>query len=254
MASRLVFSEGGHRYALDGERVPSVTTVTRALAAPGLVWAAAKETAAWARDHQDDLAVLGPESWTREATGAHRRAWNQARDDGSMLHDLAERLLYGDPLPQEGPDGTPYPDEILRSAEQAARFLDAWEVDPLAHEALVFHETDRWAGRLDLVADLRGGDRWLLDWKTGRTGIWPETALQLAAYAHATHLVYGDRDVGMAQVAHAAAVWVRPDHWELVPVRHDDATYAVFQHLIPVAAWAALDRDETVGPPMAVPA
>lgn len=255
MGSRLVFTDQGHRYSLDGERVMSVTTVTgKALAAPGLVAAAAREAATWAAAHVEDLAVLGPESWTREAATAHTRAWAKSRDDGTALHDLAERLLYGDPLPAEGPDGTPYPDDLLRSAEQAARFLDTWEVDPLAHEALVFHGEDRWAGRLDLVADLRGGGRWLLDWKTGRTGIWPEVSLQLAAYAHATHLVHGDRDVAMTHVDHAAAVWVRPDTWELVPVRHDDQVYEVFRHCQAVAAWASLRREDSVAAPMAVPA
>lgn len=253
--SRLVFTDQGHRYSLDGERVQSVTTITgKALAAPGLVAAAARESAAWAAAHLDDVAVLGVESWTREAATAHRRAWDKARDDGVALHDLAERLLYGEPLPAEGPDGTPYPDDLLRSAEQAARFMDAWHVDPVAHEALVFHELHRWAGRLDLLADLRDGDRWLLDWKTGRTGVWPETSLQLAAYAHATHVQMGSGDVAMTHVDHAAAVWVRPDTWELVPVRHDDQVYEVFRHCQAVAEWASLRREDSVAAPMAVPA
>jgi hypothetical protein len=250
-----VFSEDRHAYSLDGKAVPSVTTVTgKAIAKPGMVAAAAKEAALWAAAHQDDLAVLGPDSWQREAATAHTRAWNRARDDGTTLHGLAEKLLYGDPLPAEGPDGLPFPDEMLRMAKQAARFMDAWDVDPVLHEALVFHETDRWAGRLDLVADLRGGDRWLLDWKTGRTGIWPETSMQLTAYAHATHVQVGDHDAPMPPVQHTAAVWIRPDTWELVPVRNDDQVYGVFLHAMAVAEWAGLRRADSVAAPMAVPA
>jgi hypothetical protein len=241
-------------YWLDRERVPSVTGITRMVGDHGgLIGAAAKEAAAWSAIHAAELDQLGEEEWRQLASGAHRRAWNRAADHGTQVHKLAESLVYGQPLPAEAEDGTPWPDEAYDSAQQLARFFDTWQVQPIAHEALVFHEGDRWGGRFDLLAELAGGGRWLLDYKTGQSGIWPEVSLQLAAYAHATHIVHQGDDKPMPHIDRAAAVWVRPDKWELVPVAVGDSVYEVFRHAMHVAAWAKLDRDQSVGAPMAEP-
>jgi hypothetical protein len=255
MSSRLVFSPARHTYSLDGERVPGVTTVIgKATGKPGLVKWSARLAAEWAATHRDELDTLGEEEWVKVATAASDRARDLGARNGTLLHKLAERLLWGDPLPDADDQGAPFPTEIRLSAEQLARFMDAWNVTPIVHEVAVFHEEHRWAGTLDLVADLADGQRWLLDWKTGSSGVWPEMALQLAAYRHATHVQVGDRDMLMTPVQRAACVWVRPDSWELIPVRADADTYEVFRHMLPVAAWASARRDDYVGAPVPVPA
>lgn len=256
MSSRLVYSERGHRYSLDGRRVPSVTGVIgKATGKPALIKWAARLAAQWAADNREGLEHLGTEAWVKMATTASDRARDLAAANGTRLHKMAEALLYGDPLPTTDPEtGEPYPDDIVRSAEQAARFLDAWQVEPVIHEAPVFHEFHRWAGRLDLVADLADGHRWLLDWKTGATGVWPETSLQLAAYRHATHVVDAGNDRTMPEVDRGGAVWLRPDGWELVPVDTSDGTYDVFGHAMRVAEWVGMSRDQSVGASLPVPA
>lgn len=254
MSSRLTFEPRYHRYSLDGHWVPSVTTVTRYVGDHGgLIGSSAKEAAAWASTHADELTTLGEDEWRKACAGAARRQWSQAAQRGTQLHTLAESLVYGTELPATNPEGEPWADDVYRSAQQLAAFMDEWQVDPVANEALVYHETDRWAGRLDLVADLGDGRRWLLDYKTGASGIWPETSLQLGAYAHATHMVHDGNDVPMPQVAAAGAVWVRPDGWQLIPVAVGDAVYDVFRHAMSVAAWAKLDRDQSVGAPLPAP-
>jgi hypothetical protein len=147
----------------------------------------------------------------------------------------------------------PYPDDIVRSAEQLARFFDEWEVEPLAHEAFVFNEQHKWAGRLDLIADLLDEQRWLLDYKTGQSGVWPETSLQLSAYGHATHIVIDGVDHPMPRIDRAGAVWVRPDSYELVPVTYDDDTYALFGHCMRVSAWISQKRSAIVGAALPAP-
>ena len=253
--SRVVFTGGRfHRYAIDGKRAPSPTTVVnKALAKPGLVMAAAKEAAIWAVVHHEELGQLGEYEWRHSCQMAHRRVWDQARDNGTKLHALAEQLVFGNALPTEDADGLPWPDDIYASAEQLARFFDAWQVDPVVHEAIVFHERHWWAGRLNLIADLGDGRRWLLDYTTGASGVWPEKALQLSAYRHATHLVNGTNDVPMPEVGSCAVVWVRPDGWELVPVKADDHAYEMFLHCLALEPWADQKRDEVVGAPLAVP-
>lgn len=255
MAARVVFTGGRfHRYTLDGEKVPSVTTIRNVMDKPGLLRWSAKLAASWAATNRDTLELLGEQAWVDMAAGAADRARDESMDTGTRLHQLAEALLYGDPLPERDDEGREHPPELLRMAEQAARFLDAWQVVPICHEAIVFHEEHRWAGRLDLVGDLSDGRRWLLDWKTGQTGVWPETALQLAAYAHATHIQVGEHVQLMTHCDAAGAVWIRPDSWQLIPVEHGDQTYAAFRTCQQLLEWSRGPGKQSVGGALAVPA
>lgn len=258
MTSRLTFSDarGYHEYQLDGRKVPSVTSIIgKALAKPALINAAAKETALWAAVNTgllDD--VLEKDAWIREATAAPRTVWNKRADDGRRLHTLAESLVYGKPMAEEI-DGAPVADHVRDMAEQLARFFDAFSVEPVSHEAMCFHDSYRYAGRWDLVARI-GETTWILDYKTGESGIWPETSLQLTAYGYATHYVRGegekaeDRPVSELDIERAGAVWVRPDSWSLVPVRFDRPVHGVFLHMGAVAAWAGMNRGQSVYAPV----
>src|SRR5262249_48622693 len=153
-----------------GDRIPGVTSTTgKAMEKPGLVWAAARETALWAVQHMGALHPETEESWVYEATRAHRTAWDESARRGSGLHRAAQHLTHGEPLPTTDPDtGQPWPDDEIRAAEALARWMDAWDADPVAVERPVFHIRHRWAGTLDLIAKLRDGNVWLLDYKTGK--------------------------------------------------------------------------------------
>lgn len=254
MSSRIVFNAGRHTYALDGAYVPGVTTViNKAIGKPALIRWSAKLAAQWAATNVEAMTLLGEEEWIATAAKASDRARDEAMRAGTKLHELAESLVYGDELPAEDPQGLPWPDEIYRSAEQLARFYDAWDVEPVVHEAIVFHAEHRWAGRLDLIGRLSDNAVWLLDYKTGATGIWPETALQLNAYAKATHIQIAGEDRPMIEVERLGAVWLRPDSWQLHPLRFDPALYAVFGHAMRVAAWTSEAKDANVLAPLPIP-
>lgn len=250
MTSRLTFSDarGYHEYQLDGRKVPSVTSIiSKALAKPGLVNAAAKEAALWAARNVALLGdVLEPDAWVREATAAPRTEWNKRADDGRRLHTLAESLVYGQPMATEI-DGAPVPDHVRDMAAQLARFFDAFHVEPMAHESMCFHDSYRYAGRWDLVARL-DKTTWILDYKTGASGIYPETSLQLCAYGYATHYVKDDEDrpVSELDIERAGAVWVRPDAWSLIPVRFDRPVHGTFLHMGAAASWASMPKSQSV--------
>lgn len=259
MTSRLRGPMGRwHSYTLDGKPALSVTGVlNKAVAKGALAPAAAKETAIWAATHAGELGeLLNEAEWVELAKGAHRRVWDRARDDGVQVHAIAQQLVYGEPVETSDPEtGEPYGDDVVRMGAQVAQFMDLWGVSPdtALVETACFNEVTRIAGTFDLCGTLRDGQRWLIDYKTGASGVWPETALQLTAYSRMTHVRIGDRDMLMPPVDRCAALWVRPDGWELVPVKSDDATYQTFVHAIEVARWAQLRREDVVGDPMPVP-
>jgi hypothetical protein len=264
MASRLTFSGRGHTYALDGTRVPGVTTViSLATSKPGLVWAAAREAGLWCLDHLDQVDAMGREDWIQGARFAHRRKWDAAGRRGTFLHEAAVQLVNGEPLtPWDHETGEEWPEDVTRAAGQLARFMDDFDVEPLACERPVYNENDLWAGTLDLAADIRmpkgGRRRLILDYKTGDSGVYPEHAMQQAAYRHATHIQVlnpdgSPDDMPMIETDGAAIVWVQPDFYELRPVRADAGLYDVFVHMLPVAAWASEKAAQSVFEPLPIP-
>lgn len=254
MSSRLVFDPGRHTYSLDGKWVPSVTGIVgKTSAKDGLKWWSAKLAATWCLIHIDDLSVMGEEQWLAAAAHSHDVESKAAMQAGSQLHSVAERLIYGDPVPDVDPDtGLAYPDDVLRMGEQVAFFMDRYQVEPVLVEAPVFHEELRYAGRADLCADLLG-ERWLIDYKTGASGVWPETALQCCGYAKATHVQLGEKDMLMAQVTKTAALWVRPDSFQLIPLKFDRTVWAAFKASLQAAKFWYQRADVIVGAPLPIP-
>lgn len=257
--SRLEFRGGRwHTYYLDGRRIPGATTVIgRALAKDGLTPKAAQLTAEWAARSTGLLGdVLTEPQWVKAATAHYRDTWDQARDDGTNLHYLAQPMVYGEPMPDETEDGEPVTEQVRAMAGQLARFLDAFDVQPVGTpETLVYSETHHYAGTWDLCADFDGA-RWLLDYKTSASGIWPETSLQLSAYGFATHYVDADdedHEIASLGIERAAGVVIRPDYWELRPVRFDLPTHGVFLSMLPIYEWARQRREQSVFEPVPAP-
>lgn len=251
MSSRLVFSPGRHTYTLDGVRVPSVSSIVRKVSPnDGLIWWGAKSAAQWAATNVESLPAMGEPAWIDSATRHHMTLRDAGGRTGTAVHSIAERIIFGEPVEPVDPDtGEPYSDDVVRMGEQAARFLDAWDVTPdtALVERCVFHEQYRYAGRFDLCAVMRGGERWLVDYKTSPSGPYPDNALQLTGYSRATHIQVGDRDLLMPPIQRCAVLWLRPDAWELVPVKSDNRVWQVFRHAIPVAAFNSLRRDDVIG-------
>lgn len=250
MASRLVVStykNGNHRYSLDGEWVPGVTSLTHVLHKPALQTWYARQAATWAALNPEQLATLGHESFVATASKAPDRARDQAGSIGRTLHSHAETLVATGQVDVDEAD--------LPLVVQAADFLDRMLAHPVASERAVFHDMFQYAGRLDLLADLNGSDgTWLLDFKTGASGVWPEMALQQAAYRFCTHMAALDaagEDPPMPPVAHVGIVWVRPEGWQLIPLRADRDVWTTFLALIPLHQFSKRKRDAIVGAPMA---
>lgn len=207
----------GHGYAIDGTRVPSVTTILRnVIEKPALKQWAAKEAAAWAATHVDLLPAIGEADWIGQAANAHRRTSGRKADHGTDVHEVVRALAgFG--------EAVDVPDDLRPKVEQAAKFLDAWGVREIAAERPCYHPTWQYAGTFDLLATLDADDgaTWLLDWKTG-SGPWTEQTLQLAGYAACEFYQDTDgNDVPMPPIDRMGFVMLSDTEWELVPVIGD---------------------------------
>lgn len=241
-----VWKNGNHVYALNGERIPGVTTALNMMAKPQLMGWYARETAAWAANNPDQLAALGHDTFVEVASKAPERARDSASKVGRELHSHAEKLA----TTGEAPD---VPEADLLLVRQAVDFLDSMEVEPISSERACWHDTFFYAGRYDLVATIRGAV-WLLDFKTGASGVWPDMALQQAAYRFASHQQGpspDSPDEPMPPIAHAGIVWVRPEGWQLIPVRADRETWQAFLACLPLYAFSRMRRDDIVAAPVA---
>lgn len=215
-----------------GERIDGVTTLLKGfMPTPALIRWASNTTAEQAVNRWDELADLPVAERLKALKSAAWDARDKAALRGTELHEHAERLIHGEAVEVS--------DEQLPLVESAARFIDDWQAEQLIVERPVYHLAHGWAGTLDVVAVLRDGRTWLLDYKSGK-GIYSEFALQLSAYAHAEAWVdYRDMAQPMPVIDAGGAVHVRADGYDLVPLDIGDATYATFRHGCVVARWNA---------------
>lgn len=231
----------GHHYFLDGEPTSGVTWVLdKGVPKPALVGWAANTTADYATDHWDELADLRPS----ERNAALRRArWDEkdaAARRGSEVHALAERYIAGESIEP--------PEELVGHVDAYIDFVETWRPTELLTEAIVGNRLYRYMGTLDMVAGLIDGKVWLLDWKTGGKGIYPEHALQLAAYRRADFYIDPDgNEQPMPKVDAAGCVWLRADGYDLVPLDTGDDVFSVFLHAIQVARFTDAPVEAVVG-------
>ena len=267
----------GHSYYLDGAKVPGVTTIlSNGIPKPALVGWAGNTVADFVVDRlevADDGKTIIADRLVDDALewngsrGSHAaktsndrlprlglarilgsiryRDSTAAAAKGTVVHKLAERLALGEEI--EVPEGTEgHVDSYLR-------FLELWQPEDALVEVVVVSRRYRYMGKTDLICysdplgdwvrenvnpDLEGPARCLLDIKTSRSGIFPETALQLHGYGFAETIVdnAGDEEP-LGEFDFFGAVWVRADGFDLVPIRIDPNTHRAFLYAQQVGNW-----------------
>ena len=250
----------GRRYTWPGEAEswPSVTTILGVLNKPALVPWSARTAAEYVVDNWQTLHDVYDH--TRDATaraavvdlvkGAPARQRDARALDGSRVHDMAESLAAGADL-------SGIPADMRSWAEGLARWMDDWQPEFHACEFQVFSRTGRYAGTCDFIARIPAIDRDGLvigDYKTSRPnprtghGIYPEVALQLAAYRFGEWMA---GDAGVAEpipaVSGAVAVNIGPGVARVVPVSADEDDYDAFLALRAVWEWRQR-KDRVSGP------
>lgn len=221
----------GHTYTADGVRLPGVTTILKMAPHDALIDWAGRTTAEYALDNWDELAALRPSERLRRLNRARFEDRDTAGRRGRQVHRLAERIVQGAEVE--------VPEELAGHVESYLAFLEEWEPDPVATELVVCNRTVGYCGTADLIAAMRG-HTWLLDLKTGRSGIFREAALQDCAYARAetysTPPDEAEHPLAGLGIERCGAVWIRADGYDVYPLDTGEGTWAYFRHLAAIHA------------------
>jgi len=243
-----------------GERVPGVTSITDGgLPKKALINWSANATAEYAVDHWTELSELSPSVRLKTLQGSRYAVKDAAANKGTRVHELAEKLVRGERVT--------VPEDLTGYVQSYVRFLDEFDVRPILVEKTVHSARHNYCGTLDLIADLldpddpepdpetRARQTWLLDVKTNRSGIFGETALQLAGYRYADAWI--DEDAGvehaMPEVDRCGAVHVRADGYDLIPLEVTPVQHRQLLYVQQVGLFDAHSR-ELVGEPVVSPA
>ena len=237
MSLRRVASGSGHRYELDGERVPGVTTIINGgLPKPALIEWAARCSADLVLNEWDDLLDMTPSARHKAVLGARWNVNRAATARGHEIHAVGAALASGHDVE--------VPDHIIGPAESYAKWLDANAVAAMYVETPCASRQWHYAGTFDLIARV-AGEVWLLDIKSG-ANLYPEMALQLAAYRACDIIVpEGEDETPMPYVERVGIAHVLPDAVELHPVDAGEQTLRTFLYVKQVHEWLAASKDDS---------
>ena len=253
---RTVNSKAGRFYVdpTTAEKVPGVTSITGQLPKEFLRYWASREVAAYAYDHRHVIADLERSAAISLVKSAPDRDTKRAAAIGTAAHAAFEALANG-----EEPDAEPFHDkhdlyrdtaalaDVQAMTEHFRDFLATWRPEYVLTEATLWSDAHKYAGTADAIAQM-DGETVLLDYKTTRSGVHDEVALQLTAYARADFVLRPDGTrVPPPQIASAAVIHVRPEGWKVVPVRIGDDIFETFLALRKVFDWSSSIHSTVLG-------
>lgn len=252
MSIQRINSGKGHYYKIDGVKADGVTTLIgdgtrkKALEAWGI-----RSVAEYAAKHLDrlvEMQEMGEAAIVAALKQSPYTDRDQAANRGTEVHALAEQLIHGREVE--------VPAELAGHVDSYVRYLDDWQPEPIEVERTVAHRKWNYCGTFDAVYRLRDGRVVIGDIKTSRSGIFSETALQLAAYRYAEVYVAEDgtekpmADLGIEE---AQGLWIRGDGYDVLPIQADGSVFKAFLHIAYGARWMKANKS-IVGDPVSPPA
>jgi hypothetical protein len=237
-----------HKYTYQGVTYPGVTGIIGVIdKSDALIAWASRNTAEAALAQLDHLAGLrdtvGPEGVVKMLTA--RSAWkrDEAAAHGSEIHTHAERIANG----EEAEDAIP---EAIR--ERVARYAEWWAGSGWRKrlaEAYIVNVTAGYGGTLDLLAFDEQGRTTLADVKSGASGVYSETKLQLDAYGNAEYIAPQGSPVAypMPVIERYAVLHVTDEGVRVIDVELTEADHAAFLACIPLSAWRAAAKKAGYG-------
>lgn len=238
----------------DAEVFQSVTTLLKGgVPKPALIYWATSECANYVFKNYELIghAKQGTNGY-KDATRLVREApWNSrdaAADMGTLLHEYAEARAQGISAKRAfmamdlgEVDAT----KFERYAHFWEMWLDEWKPEFERTEFTIYNRRYHYAGTGDLIARFKGHGLALCDYKTSKKGkqghgIYPETALQLSAYAHGEFIGQTNgTEAPMPEVDTLLAINVRHDGYHVIQAEHSERVYRAFIYATQVAQFVA---------------
>ncbi|MFK0290312.1 hypothetical protein ACIQU6_07495 [Streptomyces sp. NPDC090442] len=251
---------GGSRFYVSPEdpgiKYPGVTSVCGMLPKGFLTFWAAKLVAEEAVENLPH--VLGIAMRDRDAAIDYlkrtpTRTTAKAADLGSDAHDLFERMARGEDVRRVHPDLEPHRTNF-------AEFLDRFQPEFLSLEHVAWSDSHQYAGSYDAImrVTVDGTPEVVMaDWKTTRSGIHADVALQLSAYRYADKYLDGAdgseiTTVRPEEITAAAVFHSRPEAWQFTPVRAEYDVFDMFKRLRKVFEWDRVMSKGVIGTPLHV--
>jgi len=231
-----------YEHPVTKELFPSVTNAIGVLDKPALVAWAARESARAAWQNRAALMQIDDEEAAVDMIkNAHWRTTSKAAALGDSIHETCEALSRDEPLPIFDEKAAPYLDQFLQFVSDFAPRFDLIE-------GTVFSNKYRYAGTFDFLMTIEG---FLIlgDHKTGK-GVYPETALQLSALAHADEV--WNRETGELEpllgIDAAIALHLQPDRYRAYLVSTSELAFHTFLGLLQALPWAKGGDKAAIGP------
>ena len=230
-----------YTWPLTGEQFSSVTTILDVINKPALKQWAANQAATYVIENFNEVHKTLMKDRTEAhdlIKFAHKRYTDTASDMGTHAHACVEAYIRGEDIPEPIP---PHMDHFYAwCKEYEPKFVEC--------ESTVYNRAVGYAGTMDLIAIIDGA-RTIVDIKTGKN-VWPEAALQLAAYSRGEFI--GRQEVAgetggtqhyeyieepMQEVQRAAVLHLRMTQYKYIPCRIDDEVFRAFRYVNEVFRW-----------------
>jgi hypothetical protein len=218
---------------------PSITNIKKLKAIDALPGWAARECADYAIDRWQQLSGLDPVERRALIKGSPWRVdpdKPSASQIGDIVHDWIDGYVRGSTInPETYLDARGDEHKSPLQAKQMWRQFGGWveRYHPkfYASEFTVWSDTHGYAGTADLGAWIGQGANAplvLIDHKTGN-GVYPDTAMQLAALSHADVILQDDgTETPIPHFDRYAILHIRPRYTQFVPVQHVEDWFQAF--------------------------
>ena len=233
------------------QKFVSVTSIIGTLDKPALRYWAAKMVATFALEEKDlwlPVAEKDPKAAFDMIKGAPWRTQESTANLGSAVHAAVEARILGSEVAIDSLDT-----EVQPFVQSFLNFEKVFEPKWEMSEATVLSYRHGYAGTIDTIATFNKPElglvgRYLIDWKTGKTGPYPEAALQLAAYGHAdVVLLPNGTETELPKTVGAIVVKLRPRSYKVHPVDASENTFKYFRHLQMAFKWQHEAGKEVIG-------
>lgn len=226
MPSNLSYYEWG------GQRYPRVTTIlSKGIPKPGLIKWAGRFVAEGAIRDFNHWSEMSDDEAFEYLSGLPDRRRNSSANLGSAIHAAIDAVANGKEYKEQTPQAQEYVNGFFK-------FVEDFKPKFLATEQSVFSKTHGYAGTLDAIIRI-GRTNIILDTKTGNR-IYPEVALQLAAYKNADFIgrVDSGEEIELPPIKKGAVLHLGPNTYSLVDVRVDEEVFEAFLSVKDVYYWS----------------